>query len=100
MLDPDVDGIDASLMLSTNRGLVDIFTDECLLSSLHGTVYNIVEELFGLRHDGQVHVSSLFPNYHQKQEQTTTYPTSIEWHRTKPWTKTTKISMHYMSKSM
>jgi hypothetical protein len=29
---------------------------------LHGTVYNIVEELFGLRHDGQVHVSSLFPN--------------------------------------
>jgi hypothetical protein len=26
MLDPDVDGIDASLMLSTNRGLVDIFT--------------------------------------------------------------------------
>jgi hypothetical protein len=51
MLDPDVDGIDASLMLSTNRGLVDIFTDECLLSPLHGTVYNIVEELFGLRHD-------------------------------------------------
>jgi hypothetical protein len=36
--------------------------DECLLSPLHGTVYNIVEELFGLRHDGQVHVSSLFPN--------------------------------------
>ena len=36
MLDPDVDGIDASLMLSTNRGLVDIFTDECLLSPLHG----------------------------------------------------------------
>ena len=62
MLDPDVDGIDASLMLSTNKGLVDIFTDECLLSPLHGTVYNIVEELFGLRHDGQVHVSSLFPN--------------------------------------
>jgi hypothetical protein len=28
MLDPDVDGIDASLMLSTNKGLVDIFTDE------------------------------------------------------------------------
>jgi hypothetical protein len=28
MLDPDVDGIDASLMLSTNEGLVDIFTDE------------------------------------------------------------------------
>jgi hypothetical protein len=26
MLDPDVDGIDASLMLSTNKGLVDIFT--------------------------------------------------------------------------
>jgi hypothetical protein len=96
MLDPDVDGIDASLMLSTNKGLVDIFTDECLLSPLHGTVYNIVEELFGLRHDGQVHVSSLFPNLLQ----TTTYPTSIEWHRTKPWTKTTKISMHYMSKSM
>jgi hypothetical protein len=45
-----------------NKGLVDIFTDECLLSPLHGTVYNIVEELFGLRHDGQVHVSSLFPN--------------------------------------
>ena len=62
MLDPDVDGIDASLMLSTNKGLVDIFTDECLLFPLHGTVYNIVEELFGLRHDGQVHVSSLFPN--------------------------------------
>ena len=62
MFDADVDGIDASLMLSTNRGLVDIFTDECLLSPLHGTVYNIVEELFGLRHDGQVHVSSLFPN--------------------------------------
>jgi hypothetical protein len=41
MLDPDVDGIDASLMLSTNKGLVDIFTDECLLSPLHGTVYNI-----------------------------------------------------------
>jgi hypothetical protein len=31
MLDPDFDGIDASLMLSTNKGLVDIFTDECLL---------------------------------------------------------------------
>jgi hypothetical protein len=62
MLGPDVDGIDASLMLSTNKGLVDIFTDECLLSPLHGTVYNIVEELFGSRHDGQVHVSSLFPN--------------------------------------
>ena len=38
MLDPDVDGIDASLMLSTNRGLVDIFTDECLLSPLHGAI--------------------------------------------------------------
>jgi hypothetical protein len=62
MLDPDVDVIDASLMLSTNKGLVNIFTDECLLSPLHGTVYNIVEELLGLRHDGQVHVSSLFPN--------------------------------------
>jgi hypothetical protein len=54
MFDPDVDGIDASLMLSTNKGLVDIFTDECLLSPLHGTVDNIVEELFGLRHDGHM----------------------------------------------
>jgi hypothetical protein len=34
MLDPDFDGIDASLMLSTNKGLVDIFTDECLLPPL------------------------------------------------------------------
>jgi hypothetical protein len=34
MLDHDVDGIDASLMLSTNNGLVEIFTDECLLSPL------------------------------------------------------------------
>ena len=62
MLDPDVDGIDASLMLSANKGLVEISIDECLLSSLHGTEYNIVDELFGLRQDGQVHISSLFPN--------------------------------------
>jgi hypothetical protein len=33
MLDHDVDGIDSSLMLSTNNGLVEIFTDECLLSN-------------------------------------------------------------------
>jgi hypothetical protein len=34
MLDPDVDGIDASLRISTNKGLVEIFTDECLLSPI------------------------------------------------------------------
>ena len=34
MLDPDVDGIDASLMISTNKGLVEVFTDEYLLSSI------------------------------------------------------------------
>jgi hypothetical protein len=59
MLYPDVDGIDASLMLSTNKGLVDIFTDECLLSPLHGTVYNIVEELFGLRHVKKIIISGV-----------------------------------------
>jgi hypothetical protein len=39
--------------------LVDIFTDECLLSPLHGTVYNIVEELFGLRHVKKIIISGV-----------------------------------------
>lgn len=61
MLEPDVDGIDASDILYTIDGLVDIFCIECLLSSPFGIKYILVEELFGLQQDGQVHVSSLLP---------------------------------------
>ena len=47
MLESDVDGIDASDILSIINGLVDIFCIECLLSSPFGIKYIFVEELFG-----------------------------------------------------
>ena len=61
MLDPDVDGMDASDILSAIKGLVDMFSVESLLSSPFGIEYILVDELFGFEQDGQVHVSSLLP---------------------------------------
>jgi hypothetical protein len=61
MLDPDVDGMDDSDILSAIKGLVDMFSVESLLSSPFGIEYILVDELFGFEQDGQVHVSSLLP---------------------------------------
>lgn len=61
MLDPDVDGMDDSDILSAIKGLVDMFSVESLLSSPFGINYILVDELFGFEQDGQVHVSSLLP---------------------------------------
>ena len=61
ILDPDVDGIDESDILSSNNGLVDILREVCLLSSPLGIKYTFVDELLGFEHDGHVHVSSLLP---------------------------------------
>ncbi|CAC5410108.1 unnamed protein product [Mytilus coruscus] len=61
MLDLDVDGMDASDILSAINGLVDMFSVECLLLSPFGIKYIFVEELFGFEQDGHVQVSSLFP---------------------------------------
>lgn len=61
MLDPDVDGMDDSDILSIIKGLVDIFSVESLLSSPFGIEYILVDELFGFEQDGQVHVLSLLP---------------------------------------
>jgi hypothetical protein len=59
MLDPDVDGMDDSDILSAIKGLVDMFSVESLLSSPFGIAYILVDEL--CEQDGQVHVSSLLP---------------------------------------
>ena len=61
MLDPDVDGMDDTDILSAIKGLVDMFSVESLLSSPFGIEYILVDELFGFEQDGQVHVSSLLP---------------------------------------
>jgi hypothetical protein len=61
MLDPDVDWMDASDILSAISGLVDMFSVECLLLSPFGIKYILVEELFGVEQDGHVQVSSLLP---------------------------------------
>ena len=62
MLDPDVDGMDASDILSAIKGLVAMFSVESLLSSPFGIKYILVDELFGyVEQDGQFHVSSLLP---------------------------------------
>ena len=61
MLDPDVDGMDDSDILSAIKGLVDMFSVESLLSFPFGIEYILVDELFGFEQDGQVHVSSLLP---------------------------------------
>lgn len=61
MLDSDVDGMDASDILSIIKGLVDMFSVESLLSSPFGIEYILVDELFGFEQDGQVHVLSLLP---------------------------------------
>ena len=61
MLDPDVDGMDDSDILSAIKGLVDMLSVESLLSYPFGIEYILVDELSGFEQDGQVHVSSLLP---------------------------------------
>lgn len=61
MLDPDVDGMNASNILSPIKRLVDMFSVESLLSTPFGIKHILVDELFGFEQDGQVYVSSLLP---------------------------------------
>ena len=60
ILDPEVDGIESSAILSNKCGFVEMFID-LFLSSPSEMLYIIVDELFGLEHDGHIHVSSLLP---------------------------------------
>ena len=60
ILDLEVDGIESSSMLSISCGFVEMLIELFLLCPSE-MLYIIVDELFGLEHDGHVHASSLFP---------------------------------------